>query len=182
MKREIKPSGLPIEDLESVVEQLIESGRQVKVLWQYPGSLAFVAKGRDYRSEFHLNASDEVTYMIRGTMHLHHRTPDGEESVAVIPAGATNWMPPNTEHSPPRFPSDAFALILERGRRDGEVDHFRWYCPPECGEFLHQEDFTVEDYTLDPVSKAYARFFDSVEARTCAHCGHVMPRPDQQVG
>lgn len=36
MKREIKPSGLPIEDLESVVEQLIESGRQVKVLWQYP--------------------------------------------------------------------------------------------------------------------------------------------------
>lgn len=180
MKRDILPSDLPILDLESVADELAASGRQVKVLWQYPGSLAFVAKGRDYRSEFHINASDEVTYMIRGTMHLHHRTPDGQESVAVIPAGSSNWMPPNTEHSP-RFPSDAFALILERGRLDGEIDRFRWYCP-ECGEFIHEEEFLVDDYTKDPVSKAYARFFDSEDARTCGECGHVMPRPDQKIG
>lgn len=100
MKRDILPSDLPILDLESVADELAASGRQVKVLWQYPGSLAFVAKGRDYRSEFHINASDEVTYMIRGTMHLHHRTPDGQESVAVIPAGSSNWMPPNPSTLP----------------------------------------------------------------------------------
>lgn len=180
MSKVIQSSNLPIIDLESVVEDMIATGRQVSVLWQYPGSLAFVAKGRDYRSEFHINASEEVTYMIRGTMNLHHRTPEGVESIAVIPAGSSNWMPSNTEHSP-RFPSDAFALILERGRLEGEIDRFRWYCP-ECDEFLHEEEYVVEDYTLDPVSKAYARFFDSVEARTCTHCGHVMPRPEEQVG
>jgi hypothetical protein len=27
------------------------------------------------------------------------------------------------------------------------------------------------------VSKAYARFFDSEDFRTCRACGHVMPRP-----
>ena len=179
MKPDIQPSDLPILDLDAVADELAASGRQVKVLWQYPGSLAFVAKGRDYRSEFHINASDEGTYMIRGTMRLHHRTPEGEESVAVIPEGSTNWMPPNTEHSP-RFPSDSFALILERGRLPGEIDRFRWYCP-ECGVLIHEEEFVVDDYTKDPVSKAYARFFDSEQARTCDECGTVMPRPDQQI-
>lgn len=167
---------LPVVDLEAVAQEMSESGAQVTVLWQEPGSLAFVARGRDYRSEFHVNASDEITYMIRGTMHLHHRDADGNENIAVIPAGSSNWMPPNTEHSP-RFSSDAYALILERGRVSGEVDHFRWYCP-ECSELVHQEDFVVEDYTQDPVSKAYRRFFDSEEARTCGSCGTVIPAPD----
>ena len=35
----------------------------------------------------------------------------------------------------------------------------------------------VDDYTKDPVSLAYKRFFDSVEARTCKACGTVMPAP-----
>jgi 3-hydroxyanthranilate 3,4-dioxygenase len=35
----------------------------------------------------------------------------------------------------------------------------------------------VHDYRADPVSKAYARFFDSEAHRTCKSCGHVMPRP-----
>lgn len=166
---------LPVVDLEAVAEEMSASGAQVKVLWQEPGSLAFVARGRDYRSEFHINASDEITYMIRGTMNLHYRDADGNEDIAVIPAGSSNWMPPNTEHSP-RFPSDAYALILERGRRAGEVDHFRWYCP-ECSALVHQEDFLVDDYTQDPVSKAYRRFFDSEQARTCDSCGAVIPSP-----
>lgn len=164
---------LPVMDLRAIAEELEISGKRVKVLWQHPGSLAFVARGRDYRSEFHFNASDEVTYMIKGTMNLHYRSPEGEESIAVIPEGSTNWMPPNTEHSP-RFPSDAYALIIERSRQEGEVDEFHWYCP-ECDSFLHQEEFVVDDYTKDPVSQAYRNFFESEAARTCDNCGHVMP-------
>jgi 3-hydroxyanthranilate 3,4-dioxygenase len=37
----------------------------------------------------------------------------------------------------------------------------------------------VEDYALDPVSKAYKRFFDTEEFRTCKGCLEVMPVPDQ---
>ena len=66
--------------------------------------------------------------------------------------------------------------ILIRGRRPGEIDRFHWYCP-SCGGFLHEETFVVDDYTKDPVSLAYKRFFDSVEARTCKACGTVMPAP-----
>jgi 3-hydroxyanthranilate 3,4-dioxygenase len=145
---------LDVVNLNEITAELAASGKRVKVLWQQPGSLAFVARGREYRSEFHVNDSDEVTYMIKGTMRLHYRTAEGKEEVAVIPEGATNFMPAGTPHSP-RFPPDAFALILERGRRPGEIDRF----------------------TKDPVSLAYKRFFDSVEARTCKACGTVMPAP-----
>ena len=130
---------LNVVHLREITAELAASGKRVKVLWQQPSSLAFVARGREYRSEFHVNDSDEVTYMIKGTMRLHYRTPEGKEEVALIPEGATNIMPAGTPHSP-RFPPDAFALILERGRRPGEIDRFRWYCP-SCGGFLHEETY-----------------------------------------
>jgi 3-hydroxyanthranilate 3,4-dioxygenase len=166
---------MPVVDLAGVTRELAESGKRVKVLWQEPESLAFVARGREYRSEFHINASDELTYMIKGTMNLHYRTPEGKEEVLVIKEGSTNFMPSNTPHSP-RFPPDAFAMIVERGRRSGEVDRFQWFCPA-CDNFLHEEKFTVSDYRADPVSKAYQNFFDNEVARTCKKCGTIMPRP-----
>lgn len=166
---------MPIVSLLDLSHQLSASGKRVSVLWQEPDSLAFVARGREYRSEFHINPSEEVMYMIKGEMRLHYRTPDGKEEVAVIPEGSAIHTPAGIAHSP-RFPPDAFALILERKRRDGEIDRFQWFCP-KCDALLHEETFVVSDYAQDPVSKAYKRFFDSKEFRTCKKCGEVMPAP-----
>jgi len=44
-----------------------------------------------------------------------------------------------TPHSP-RFPPDAFALIVERKRRAGEVHRFQWFCS-KCDNLLHEEEF-----------------------------------------
>ena len=66
---------MPIADLHAVCRELAESGDRVKVLWQQPDTLAFVARGREYRSEFHIDPADEVMYMIKGEMRLHFRTP-----------------------------------------------------------------------------------------------------------
>ena len=49
---------MPTADLHAVADELAASGQRVKVLWQEPGSLAFVARGREYRSEFHIDPSD----------------------------------------------------------------------------------------------------------------------------
>jgi 3-hydroxyanthranilate 3,4-dioxygenase len=166
---------MPIVSLLDLSHQLSASGERVSVLWQEPDSLAFVARGREYRSEFHINPSEEVMYMIKGEMRLHYRTPDGKEEVAVIPEGSAIHTPAGIPHSP-RFPPDAFALILERKRRDGEIDRFQWFCP-KCDALLHEETFVVSDYAQDPVSKAYKRFFDSKEFRTCKKCQEVMPAP-----
>ncbi|MEX2453693.1 MAG: hypothetical protein WD470_03260, partial [Rhodospirillaceae bacterium] len=67
-------------------------------------------------------------------------------------------------------------LVCERMRHPGEVDRFQWFCPA-CDNFLHEETFVVSDYTADPVSKAYANFFESEAFRTCNKCGTVHPRP-----
>lgn len=164
---------MPIADLHAIARELAESGGRVRVLWQKPESLAFVARGREYRSEFHINPGDEVMYMIKGEMRLHYRTPEGKEEVAVIPEGASIYTPGGVPHSP-RFPPDAFVFVNERMRRAGEIDRFQWFCPA-CDNFLHEEVFVVTDYTADPVSKAYANFFGSEEYRTCKKCGTVMP-------
>ena len=167
---------MPIGDLLERGRQLAESGKRVTVLWQHPDTLMFLARGREYRSEFHINPSDETMHMIKGEMRLHYRTPEGKEEVTVIAEGSMIYTPAGTPHSP-RFPPDAFALVSERKRRAGEIDRFHWYCE-RCDTLLHEESFVVEDYTLDPVSKAYKKFFDSIEFRTCRKCGEIMPAPD----
>ena len=166
---------MPIADLDAISEELASTGRQVKVLWQEPETLAFVARGRAYRSEFHINPSDEVMLMLRGEMRLHFRTSEGKEDVSVVPAGSIIYTPAGIPHSP-RFPPDAFLLVLERKRVAGEVDRFQWYCPA-CDALVHEAEFVVADYALDPVSKAYAAFFESEAFRTCAACGHITPDP-----
>jgi 3-hydroxyanthranilate 3,4-dioxygenase len=167
----------PVVDLLEEGRKLQASGKRVAVLWQEPDALTFLARGREYRSEFHINPSDEIMHMIRGEMKLHIRTPEGKEKILTVPEGGINFTPGGMPHSP-RFPTDAFLLVSERKRRDGEVDRFQWYCP-NCDNFLHEERFVVSDYRTDPVSQAYANFFDSQEFRTCKSCGHVMLAPAQ---
>jgi len=166
---------MPLVDLGEISAELARTGKQVHVLWQEDETLAFVARGRAYRSEFHINPSDEVMYMLRGEMRLHYRTSEGTEEVAVLTEGSIIYTPSGIPHSP-RFPPDAFALIIERKRTSGEIDAFQWYCDT-CGDLLHEARFVVSDYALDPVSNAYATFFDSEEYRTCGGCGSVMPDP-----
>ena len=38
------------------------------------------------------------------------------------------YTPAGTPHSP-RFAPDAYLLVVERKRREGEIDRFQWFCP-----------------------------------------------------
>lgn len=167
-------SQMPIVDLLAEGQKLAATGKRVSVLWQHDDTLCFVARGREYRSEFHINPSDETMLMIKGEMRLHTRTAEGREEISVISEGLIIYTPAGVPHSP-RFP-DAFALISERKRRPGEIDRFHWYCP-KCDTLLHEERFVVDDYAKDPVSKAYARFFENEEFRACKKCGAITPAP-----
>jgi 3-hydroxyanthranilate 3,4-dioxygenase len=168
---------MPNVDLEGIMRHLAKDDtRRTWPLWQEEESLAFIARGREYRSEFHINHSHEFQYSLRGDLYLHYRTPEGKEQVAHVPEGSCLYQPPLVPHSP-RFGPDAFQLVIERKRRPGEVDKFHWFCQ-KCDAFLHEETFVVSDYMADPVSRAYERFFTSEAFRTCKHCGTVMPAPD----
>jgi len=100
-------SKMPIVSLLETARALGESGKRVNVLWQEPDSLVFMARGREYRSEFHINPSDEVMYPVKGDLALHYRTEDGKEEVAKVPEGSVIYTPAGTPHSP-RFAPDAY--------------------------------------------------------------------------
>ena len=51
---------MPIVDLLAVASALVQTGKRVSVLWQHADTLVFLARGREYRSEFHINPSDET--------------------------------------------------------------------------------------------------------------------------
>ena len=164
-------------DLDQVTEGIRGAVKPVSVLWQAPDSVAFVARGREHRSEFHNDPSDEVMYMIKGDMNLHYRTPDGQEKVAVVREGEIIYCPAGVLHSP-RFSPDAFVLVLERKRRPEERDRFTWFCE-RCDTRLYETVKHVADYREDPVSRAYEEFYGSETHRTCGACGHVTPRPQR---
>src|SRR5579864_2892011 len=103
---------MPQVDIPEICRELAETGKQVNVLWQEDESLVFIARGRDYRSEFHINPSDEVMYQVSGSMNLHYRTPEGREDVTVLKAGEVVFTAAGVPHSP-RFPSDTFLMVIE---------------------------------------------------------------------
>ena len=161
--------------LKDVSESIAKSVKPVSILWQAPDTIAFVARGRSGRSEFHSDPSDEVMYMIKGEMNLHYLTGEGEERVAVVREGEIIYCPAGVRHSP-RFSPQAFLLVLERKRRPGENDRFFWYCA-NCRSPLYEAVRHVADYRDDPVSRVYEEFYSEDKHRTCGKCGHVTPRP-----
>lgn len=165
---------MPQVDLQEIMDYLASTDeRRTYPLWQQEECLCFVARGREYRSEFHLNPSHEFQFSIKGDLNLHYRTADNKEHVAVVPEGHCLYQPPMVPHSP-RFAPDAFQLVIERKRRPGEIDRFHWFCG-KCDHRIHEETFIVSDYGVDPVSRAYDNYFNSLAFRTCRQCGTVAP-------
>ena len=162
-------------DFAQVMAAIDASPKPVRILWQTDDTVAYVARGRVGRSEFHVDPSDEVMYMVKGDMALHYRTPEGEEKVLTVREGEIMHCPAGVPHSP-RFAPDAFVLVMERKRRPDEQDRFLWYCPA-CAGTLHEAVRHVADYRDDPVSRVYEEFYGSEAHRTCSTCGHVAPRP-----
>ncbi len=162
-------------NLGQITAAISQAPKPVSILWQAPDSVAFVARGRAGRSEFHVDPSDEVMYMVKGDMDLHYITPEGERKVAVIREGELIHCPAGTPHSP-HFAPDAYVLVLERKRQPDEQDRFIWYCD-QCQAPLYETARHVPDYREDPVSRVYEEFYGSEANRTCRRCGHVAPVP-----
>ena len=111
----LKPFIELAEKLGSFAGQLTETGKRTQQLWLTADSMAFIARGREYRSEFHVNPSYEIQYSLKGDLNLHYRTEEGVEKIAHVPEGSCLFQPPFVPHSP-RFAPDSFQLVIERAR------------------------------------------------------------------
>ncbi|KAI8866853.1 3-hydroxyanthranilate 3,4-dioxygenase [Ramicandelaber brevisporus] len=140
--------------------------------------LVQVVGGPNKRTDYHVNMTEEWFYQVKGNLLLKIvDTTDGgnnEHKDLWINEGSMFLLPPNVPHSPNRF-ENTIGIVIERKRREGEIDILRWYCAKEeCREIVYEEKFFCTDLGKDlaPIIQRYA---NDDKLRTCAKCGTVNP-------
>lgn len=143
-----------------------------QVVWKDREFIIMVVGGPNIRKDYHHNQGEEFFYQLEGDMVLKVKSENGFEDIP-IKEGEIYLLPPRVPHSPQRF-ENTIGLVVERQRREGELDGFSWYCE-ECGEQLYREDLQLKDI-VGQLPKVFDRFFGSAENTTCDKCGAKMKR------
>ncbi|MSQ71095.1 MAG: 3-hydroxyanthranilate 3,4-dioxygenase [Betaproteobacteria bacterium] len=132
-----------------------------------------IIKGPNARNDFHIDPFDEIFHQMQGHIFVHV-IEDGREKRIRIDEGQLFILPKNIYHSP-RRPPGSLGLVIERPRKQTELDGIAWFCA-HCSKKLHQVDFWCDDIErgLRDIIGAFNK--DEV-LRTCKECGTVLPDP-----
>lgn len=138
--------------------------------------IIMVVGGPNTRKDYHWEEGEEFFYQLEGDINLKLIV-DGKPLDMPIKEGEIFLLPAKVPHSPQR-PANTVGLVVERKRREGELDGFQWYCE-NCGELLYDEYFPLTNIVsqLPPIME---RFYASEENRTCKKCGTVMEPPQKK--
>ncbi len=135
--------------------------------------IVMIVGGPNGRKDYHFEDGEELFYQLEGDITLKIIRDNGEREDIQIREGEMFLLPPRIPHSPQR-PANTIGLVLERYRKEGELDKLMWFCE-NCNHKLHEDTFEMSDIVnqLPPVMNA---FMDSEEKRTCNECGTVMEK------
>lgn len=135
--------------------------------------IVMVVGGPNGRKDYHFEDGEELFYQIEGDISLKIINEDGTPETIQIKEGDMFLLPPRIPHSPQR-PANTIGLVIERYRKEGEVDKLMWFCE-KCNNKLHEATFEMVDIVnqLPPVMN---NFMNSEELRTCKKCGAVMQK------
>lgn len=142
-----------------------------KVVYEDTEFIIMVVGGPNSRTDFHIDPAEEFFYQLEGHMVLRV-VEEGKIRDVKIDEGEILLLPANVPHSPQRFP-DTVGLVVERRRREDELDGFAWYCE-QCGNELYRETLHVKSI-VDDLPPVFDRFYAKEEHRTCGECGWMMP-------
>jgi 3-hydroxyanthranilate 3,4-dioxygenase len=134
--------------------------------------IVMVVGGPNSRKDYHSNEGEEFFYQLEGDIELKV-IEEGKPKDIAIREGEIFLLPAKVPHSP-RRPANTIGLVIERYRRDGEMDGFIWHCE-NCGDKLYEEYAEVTDIVnqLPPIMD---RFWSNPENTTCKKCGTVMEK------
>jgi 3-hydroxyanthranilate 3,4-dioxygenase len=143
-------------------------------IWSDQEFMVTVVGGPNARKDYHVDPGEEFFYQLEGTMTLRIMGEDGPQDLAIGP-GEIFLLPALVPHSPQR-PPHSIGVVIERQRREGETDFFRWYCE-HCHHQLHEVGFFLTDITTQ-LAPAFAAFYGGDPAlRTCTRCHAVLEPP-----
>ena len=95
-----------------------------------------------------------------------------------IRAGEIFLLPARVPHNPMRT-ENSVGLVIERKRREGEMDGLLWFCD-NCNHKLFESYFPLTNIEND-FQKVFKEFYGSLEHRTCNQCGSVLEPPAKPV-
>jgi 3-hydroxyanthranilate 3,4-dioxygenase len=144
-----------------------------KLLFEDSNFIIMAVGGPNSRKDFHHDPSEEFFYQVRGNMLLK-TLQDGRPVDVPIREGEVYLLPAEVPHSPQR-PAGSVGIVVERRRSSQELDGFSWYCE-NCGNRLYLERVAVRNIESQ-LPEIFARFFSSLQHRTCSVCGTVMRVP-----
>lgn len=143
-----------------------------KVVWKNTEFIVMVVGGPNERTDFHVNQSEEFFYQLEGKMFLRTLSPEGKFHDIHLMAGDVFLLPPNTPHSPQRE-AGSIGLVIERKRREGELDGLQWYCE-KCQSKLYEEYFKLTNIETQ-FPEVFERYYSSPQVK-CKKCDHVNGR------
>ena len=144
-----------------------------KVVYEDTELIIMVVGGPNIRKDYHIDEGEEFFYQLEGNIILRIME-NGKPKDVVINEGEIFLLPPKVPHSPQRF-ANTVGLVVERKRRDGELDAFQWYCD-ECHTLLYEDFFQLRDIVkqLPPI---FDGFWANEKARTCKSCSAYLEKP-----
>lgn len=144
-----------------------------KVVYKDTEFIVMVVGGPNSRKDYHYNESEEFFYQLEGDIKVKLQI-DGKSQEFDIREGDIFLLPPKIPHNPIRF-ANTIGLVMERRRREGELDGLMWFCE-KCNTKLYEEKFVLNDIASQ-FQGIFSKFYTSKELRTCKACQHIMEPP-----
>lgn len=144
-----------------------------KLVYEDAEFIVQVVGGPNSRKDFHFDEGEEFFYQIEGEILVKIQE-DGKCVDVPIKEGEIFLLPPRIPHNPVRG-ANTVGLVIERKRRDGELDGLLWFCE-SCNEKLYEEYFELTDITTQ-FQGVFKRFYENEDLRTCKNCKIVMQQP-----
>jgi len=144
-----------------------------QVVYEDTELIIMVVGGPNTRKDYHIDEGEEFFYQLEGAMILRIRE-NGKPKDINIDEGEIFLLPPRIPHSPQRF-ENTVGLVIERKRREGELDAFQWYCDG-CLELLYEKYLPLTNIVtqLPPI---FENFWNDDNARTCNSCNAYLEKP-----
>ena len=144
-----------------------------QVVYEDTELIIMVVGGPNTRKDYHIDEGEEFFYQLEGNMILRI-IDNGKPKDINIDEGEIFLLPPRIPHSPQRF-ENTVGLVVERKRREGELDAFQWYCDG-CLELLYEKYLPLTNIVtqLPPI---FENFWNDDNARTCNNCNAYLEKP-----
>lgn len=135
--------------------------------------IVMVVGGPNSRKDYHWDEGEELFYQLEGDIKVLVQE-DGKPVEVSIREGDMFLLPPRIPHNPIRG-ENTIGLVIERKRRDGELDGLMWFCE-KCNNKLYEEYFQLTDI-INQFQGVFEKFYGNEDLRTCSQCGSVLQPP-----